>query len=42
MSIGVCILGLPETVAGIAVNAAILGGAAWILLARPRVQGAGR
>ena len=42
VSIGLCILGLPETVAGIAVNAAILGGAARVLLARPRVQGAGR
>lgn len=41
-SIVVCVLGLPETVAGIAVNAAILGGAAWTSLARRRVPGVAR
>jgi hypothetical protein len=33
-SVAVCILGLPETAAGIVVNAVILGGAAWTMLAR--------
>lgn len=42
VSIGVCILGLPETVAGIAVNAAILGGVAWALLVGRRVPKAAR
>ena len=39
VSIGLCVLGLPETVAGIVVNAATLGAVAWILLARPRAAG---
>ena len=42
VSIGLCILGLPETVAGTAVNAAILVGAAWIVLAQSRVPSGAR
>lgn len=33
-SLTVCLIGLPETVMGIAVNAAILGGAAWVARSR--------
>ncbi len=42
VSIAVCVLGLPETAAGIVVNAAILGAVAWVSFARPRVREAGR
>lgn len=42
VSIAVCVLGLPETSAGIAVNAAILGTVALVLFARPRVREATR
>jgi len=41
-SIAVCVLGLPESSAGILVNAAILGAVAWVSYARPRVRGAAR
>ncbi len=36
-SLLVCVLGLPETVAGIVVNVAILAAAAWLALFRGRV-----
>ena len=42
VSIAACVLGLPETVAGIAVNAAILGGVAWTSRIRPQVAEATR
>ena len=42
VSIAVCVLGLPETAAGIVVNAAILGAVAWVSVARPTVRGAAR
>jgi len=35
LSLVVCIIGLPETAAGIVVNVAILSGAAWVARARP-------
>jgi Flp pilus assembly protein TadB len=35
-SIALCVLGLPEAVAGIVVNVAILAVAAWVVLVRPR------
>ena len=38
VSIAVCVLGLPETSAGIVVSAAILGAVAWVSFARPRVR----
>jgi hypothetical protein len=38
VSIAVCVLGLPETSAGIAVNAAILGAVAWVSFVRTRVR----
>jgi len=41
-SIAVCILGLPESSAGIVVNGAILGAVAWVSYARPRVRRAAR
>ncbi len=34
LSLVVCVIGLPETAAGIAVNMAILAGAAWVARAR--------
>lgn len=34
LSLAVCVIGLPETAAGIAVNAAILGGTAWVARSR--------
>lgn len=34
-SLAVCVLGLPETVAGIVVNVAILAAVAWITVRRP-------
>jgi hypothetical protein len=34
VSLVVCLIGLPETVAGIVVNLAILGAAAWLVRAR--------
>jgi hypothetical protein len=34
VSLVVCMVGLPETAAGIVVNAAILGGAAWVARSR--------
>lgn len=34
LSLAVCVIGLPETAAGIAVNMAILAGAAWAARAR--------
>jgi hypothetical protein len=42
LSILLCVLGLPETVAGIAVNAAILGGVAWTSRIRPQAAEAAR
>jgi hypothetical protein len=42
VSIAVCVLGLPETSAGIVVNAAILGAVAWVSIARLRVREAAR
>ena len=42
VSIAVCVLGLPETSAGIVANAAILGAVAWVSYARPRVGEAAR
>ena len=42
VSVAVCVLGLPETSAGIVVNAAILGAVAWVSFARPRVREAAR
>jgi len=33
-ALAVCVIGLPETAAGIVVNAAILGGAAWVARTR--------
>lgn len=42
VSLALCVLGLPETAAGIAVNAAILVAAWWLALARPRTQGVAR
>ena len=38
VSVAVCLLGLPETSAGIVVNAAILGAVAWVSVVRPRVR----
>jgi hypothetical protein len=38
VSLALCVLGLPETAAGIAVNGAILLTAGWLTLARPRMQ----
>ena len=38
VSIAVGVLGLPETSAGIVVNAAILGAVAWVSFVRPRVR----
>jgi hypothetical protein len=38
VSSAVCVLGLPESVAGIVVNGAILGAVAWVSFARPRVR----
>jgi hypothetical protein len=35
-SLALCVLGLPEAAAGIVVNVAILGIAAWVGIARPR------
>ena len=37
VSIVACVLGLPETSAGILVNAVILGAIAWVSYARPRL-----
>ena len=42
VSIAVCVLGLPEAIAGIVVNSAILGAVAWASLARPRALEATR
>ncbi len=42
VSVAVCVLGLPETSAGIVVNAAILGAVAWVSFAHPRVREAAR
>jgi hypothetical protein len=42
VSMALCILGLPEAAAGIAVNAAILAAVAWISFARPRIRGTAR
>jgi len=42
VSIAVCVLGLPESSAGIVVNGAILGAVAWVSFARPRVRGTAR
>ena len=42
VSVAVCVLGLPETSAGIVVNAAIFGAVAWVSFARPRVREAAR
>jgi hypothetical protein len=42
VSIAVCVLGLPETSAGIVVNAAILGAVTWVSFASPRVREAAR
>jgi hypothetical protein len=42
LSILLCVLGLPETVAGIVVNAAILGGATWASRIRPHAAEAAR
>ncbi len=41
-SIALCVLGLPESSAGIVVNGAILGAVAWVSFARPRVRGTAR
>ena len=38
VSTGICLLGLPETFAGIVVNGAILVAAAWAILAGPRAR----
>jgi hypothetical protein len=41
-SLGLCILGLPETIAGIAVNVAILAAAWWVTAIRRRPEMVGR
>jgi hypothetical protein len=39
VSLVVCVVGLPETAMGIAVNAVILGGVAWVARSRTHMVG---